>query len=241
VRVETLHCADCSRTLTALPCLQTTEQVKNRLHILMASNDDWFLNLGRGARRFSVFETSAKRVGQFDYFEKLYNQMFKEDGIEAMAFDLLAMPLAGWHPRVIYKTEALVKQKQRSLVGLDAWIEALLQRGSLPVPFSKKWTNRCYSRDLQAEAMQFNGPTSERIIIEKLREIGLIAVDDSARFNADGNRGWQFLPLPVCRSAWALRHGGDWLWTFPCGAWAPPPEQDILKQTISLAQFRRRI
>jgi hypothetical protein len=136
----------------------------------------------------------------------------------------LAAPLAGWHPRIIYKTEALVKQKQRSLVGLDAWVEAMLQRGALPAPLSEKWPNRCFTHELQSEAMLHNGPTSEKAIVDKLRDVGLIAADDSARFNANGNRGWQFLPLPVCRAAWERRMGGAWHWTFPCEAWASPSE-----------------
>jgi len=173
-----------------------------------------------------VFEASGKRVDQFGYFEKLNAQMFQQGGIEAMVHDLLAMPLAGWHPRMIYKTEALVKQKQRSLVGLDAWIEQMLQRGSLPRPYTKKWANRCHSRELQAEAAIYNGQTSERAIVDKLRRIGLIVGDPSAEFNAEGHRGWQFLPLKVCREAWEQRMGGTWLWTVGLDEWTYPSVLD---------------
>jgi hypothetical protein len=227
--------------MTIEPKYVTKFQVKNLLHIMLASNDDWFLNLGPRARRFSAWEVSSKRLGQFGYFKKLYDQMLHEGGVEAMAHDLLTLDLKGWHPRVIYKNQTLIKQQQRSLRGLDAWIENMLQRGSLPAPLSGKWSNRCYSRDLQAEAGLYNGQTSERAIVETCRDIGLISKDDRvARFNA-GHRGWQFLPLPVCRAAWERKMGGDWLWTVPCIAWAAP--EDVLDMPVELLvkPFIRRL
>lgn len=51
-----------------------------------------------------------------------------------MLHDLLRLDLDGWHPKRIYKTQALMEQKGHSLRGLDASIETMLQEGALPKP-----------------------------------------------------------------------------------------------------------
>ena len=82
-------------------------------------------------------------MNDFAYFSALRAEL-ADDGIEAMLYDLLKLDLGDWHPMQIYRTAALTEQKQRSLRGLDAWIETMLQEGLLPSGLDA-YPNRCYT------------------------------------------------------------------------------------------------
>jgi hypothetical protein len=104
---------------------------KNRLHTIIAANADWVVPASIDERRFAVFEVSEEKKGNRDYFEPLYRTM--ENGIAAMMYDLLTLDLKGWHPRQdVPQTDALLKQKTRSLPPEDQWWAGLLVEGALP-------------------------------------------------------------------------------------------------------------
>src|SRR5262249_27090114 len=116
--------------ITIEPKYFTPFQIRNTLHIMMASNLDWVVPAGHGARRDAVFEVSSARVGDKAYWDRLYREI-NGGGAEAMAWDLLRLRLGDWRPGQIYVTKALMEQKAQSLRGLDAWIEGFLQAGQL--------------------------------------------------------------------------------------------------------------
>jgi hypothetical protein len=181
-------------------------QVRNLLHIMMASNNDWVVPAGHGARRYAVFKVSGERVGDFAYFKEL-NAELEAGGIEAMLWDLLRLDLGDWHPKQIYKTAALAEQKQHSLRGLDAWIEMILQQGAVPKVCSSKYPNRCLSEDLLASAREFDRFTNKSRIARKLQD-----VLGATEFNNQAARGWAFPSLAECRQMWEARNGGQWQW-----------------------------
>jgi hypothetical protein len=185
--------------------------VRNLLHIMMSSNNDWVVPAGHGARRYAVFKVSDERVGDRKYFAALKAEM-DGGGIEAMMWDLLRLDLGDWHPREIYKTQALLEQKQHSLRGLDAWIEGMLQEGRLP-GVVQNYPNRAYSSALLEAAMQSDRYTNSTAVALKLQE--LFKVTD---FNTKG-RGWIFPPLADCRAAWEKRNGGKWQWHRDVSEW----------------------
>jgi Family of unknown function (DUF5906) len=120
------------QTITIEPKYVTPFQTPNLLHIMMASNNDWVVPAGRTARRYAVFKVSNKHRRDKQYFQALRDEIYS-GGAAAMLYDLLRLDLGDWEPQDIYGTEALVKEKQHSLRGLDAWIEGMLQKGQLPV------------------------------------------------------------------------------------------------------------
>ena len=79
---------------------------KNRLHIVMATNNDRVVIAGDDARRFFINEcdnTWAKGQGKTDaeiraYFAPIWDEM-NNGGREAMLYDLLNIKLDNWHPR----------------------------------------------------------------------------------------------------------------------------------------------
>ena len=114
------------------------EQWPNRISVAMASNEKWVVPAGAGERRYAVFDCDDRYVmGQCSnderkaYFEALHHEM-QHGGLEAMLFELLSMPLGGWHPREVYETKALQDQKGESLSPLQEWWESIVQDGSLP-------------------------------------------------------------------------------------------------------------
>ena len=71
-------------------------------------------------------------------------------------------------PKQIYETAALTEQKQHTLRGLDAWIEAMLQEGMLPNAHSPRYPNRSLSKDLLAAAREHDRYTNESRVAKKL-------------------------------------------------------------------------
>ena len=199
-------------TITIEPKYFNPFQIRNCLHLVMASNNDWVVPAAHGARRYAVFKVSSARVDDFNYFDAVNAEM-KAGGVEAMLYDLLRLDLSGWHPKRIYKTAALADQKQHSLRGLDAWIEAVLQEGKLPKPW-KEYANRCLSDHLLASAQDFDQYTNKTRIALRLQE--LFGVEP---FNNQSARGWIFPSLAECREAWERHNGGHWRWHSDVEEW----------------------
>jgi hypothetical protein len=107
-------------------------QSPNRLHVVMATNNDWAVPSGIGARRYAVFRVAETYKGQAKYFNALFGEL-ENGGYGAMLFDLLKMDLKGWHPEANRPdTHELTSQKAHSLKGVEqVWFD-YLQTGYLP-------------------------------------------------------------------------------------------------------------
>jgi hypothetical protein len=200
------------KTITIEPKYFAPFQVPNLLHILISSNNDWVVPAGPHARRYAVFKVSEEHMNDFAYFSALHAEL-DNGGVEAMLYDLLALDLGNWHPREIYKTAALMEQKAHSLRGLDAWIESILQEGSLPYAF-KNYPNRSLTRDLTDQAKQFDRYTNNSLVPRKLKKLFRIEP-----FGSGDARGWKFPSLPECRKAWETHFGGEWSWLRDVKEW----------------------
>jgi hypothetical protein len=111
---------------------QDTIQIKNNLHIIMASDKDWVVPAGMDERRYAIFDTSTVHMQKRDYFDPLYAEI-ENGGAEAFLYDLLHMDLDDWHPRYdIPQTQALKDQKDLTLSPADQWWFELISSGVLP-------------------------------------------------------------------------------------------------------------
>jgi hypothetical protein len=103
----------------------------NMLHIMIASNLDKFIPAGLidGERRYFIMKVNNKRRGQKEYWTKLYDQMEREGGLEAMFYELLNRDIKGWAPRHnIPKTKGLLDQQLRGMTPeQEFWFNALLE------------------------------------------------------------------------------------------------------------------
>lgn len=119
-------------TLTIEPKGIGVFTVKNSLHVLVAGNEEWMVPASDDERRYAMFEVSKKRRGDKAYFDALHEEI-ATGGVAAMLHDLLAMDLAGWHPRNdVPKTDALREQKELSMPPADQLVRALIDKGLLP-------------------------------------------------------------------------------------------------------------
>jgi hypothetical protein len=205
------------KNITIEPKYLTPFQTPNLLHMMMASNSDWVVPAGRTARRYAVFKVSNKRRRDKAYFTALRDEIYSS-GAAAMLYDLLRLELNGWEPQEIYETSALVEQKQRSLHGLDVWIEGILQKGRLPAPYSIKYPNRCLTQHLIEDALKYDRYTNETLVPTKLKEV----FPDIKDFNNQSARGWAFPALADCRRLWEARYGGTWNWLYDVKEWQLP-------------------
>jgi hypothetical protein len=207
-------------TITIRPLYVQGFQVRNLLHIMMSSNNDWIVPAGHGSRRYAVFKVSRAVIGDLGYFKAL-NAEIDRGGAEAMLFDLLQLDLGEWHPKQIYETAALVEQKGHSLRGLDAWAEVILQEGALPQPMLS-YPNRCLSTHLLESAKDFDQYANGSRVAKKLQD--LFGVQE---FSTKVARGWIFPPLDECRRLWEIRNGGRWQWHRDVREWKGTPKTGL--------------
>lgn len=87
---------------------------------------------GESERRFCVLDVSDRRVGDFDYFDKLYEEI-KNGGAERFLYRLLYEVEIDWNfiSRPL-RTEALLEQQLDSMDGLRRWWMETLRTGWLP-------------------------------------------------------------------------------------------------------------
>lgn len=104
--------------------------VRNMLHILMASNNDWVVPAGLEERRFCVLDVSDKRIQDKAYFTALAEEM-ETGGLGAMLYDLQNYDLSRYQIRDVPQTRGLFEQKLQSLDDFQQWWFHRLSEGEL--------------------------------------------------------------------------------------------------------------
>jgi hypothetical protein len=94
--------------------------VPNRLHLVMASNNDWIVPAGHHERRFCVLDVTDSRRQDHGHFAAIRDQL-DGGGYEAMLQDLLALDLSRFNIRKVPQTEALQEQTLQSLKPQELW------------------------------------------------------------------------------------------------------------------------
>ena len=102
--------------------------VDNHTHIIVASNNDWFVPAGMGDRRWFILDVADTYAGteHADYWNALYAEI-DNGGAAALFHDLLAVDLAGFNVRAVPHTAAKAHQQVLSLNGTAAWLHDVLQ------------------------------------------------------------------------------------------------------------------
>ncbi|OLP05555.1 hypothetical protein BLL52_3223 [Rhodoferax antarcticus ANT.BR] len=93
----------------------------NRLHIMMASNNEWVVPAGNRERRYFVLQVSDKHIQDKPYFAAIDHQMLHQGGLAAMMHDLLNRDLSAFDVRSFPWTDALDEQLLRSLDPAMQW------------------------------------------------------------------------------------------------------------------------
>lgn len=188
-------------------------QWRNRVHMIMAANNDWVVPASHDERRFAMFNVNNKHAKSEKYFKALYAEM-QAGGLAAMLHDLLNAKLGDWHPRRVPNTQALREQKARSMTSLHEWYESLLQDAMIPSA-SKDSPDVApaqfllqVARDSHPRMRDTNGTMLGRF----LGQMGCIKLHRSS-----GN-AWRFPPVAEARSIWE-KHFSGWDWELPANEW----------------------
>jgi hypothetical protein len=115
-------------TLTIEGKYQNVVNVRNMLHIIMASNADWVIPASLKARRWFMLDVADNRQGDFAYFKAIVEQM-DNGGLAAMLQELLHRDISNFNPRDVPKTDALAGQQLYSLDSLHQLWLVVLTRG----------------------------------------------------------------------------------------------------------------
>jgi hypothetical protein len=207
----------------------------------MAANAEWVVPASHDERRFAVFDVSdryakngADEIERKAYFDALHHEL-QNGGAAAMLYDLLNWRLGGWHPREIYETAGLQRQKEQSMSPIEQWFDEFLQDGKLPSysEFPGQSPRFVPTRALVDDAVQraprVRDHLSDKAIGDFLRRRGCI------RARSNSLRGWQFPPLAQMRKEWKRRY--DWRvwdapeqqdWQYAYGSFAAPSRQVAL-------------
>jgi Family of unknown function (DUF5906) len=113
--------------------------VKNRLRVMIASNNQWIVPVGTRGRRYAVFDVSDKYADEKSREHKAYWEPLQvqfgddapDDGRAAMLYDLLHMDLSNFNVRVVPESAAKTEQKLLSLRGAKLWLYQVLQDGAI--------------------------------------------------------------------------------------------------------------
>jgi Family of unknown function (DUF5906) len=105
-------------------------RARNRLHVIMASNESWVVPAGTDARRYFVLDVGNGKKQNTDYFEKIVQQM-DNGGREAFLHVLKTRDISTFNVRVVPQTAALADQKRHSRRGVDALVEHVAYEGEL--------------------------------------------------------------------------------------------------------------
>jgi hypothetical protein len=113
--------------------------VKNMLHMIVASNEDWVVPANFDNRRFAIFEVSDEKRNDHKFFGAVEHQLMHEGGLSALLYDLLDFR-SEINLREIPDTDELQNQKVHSVDDNLAWLFERLQQGQLcgnPWPVEK--------------------------------------------------------------------------------------------------------
>ena len=207
-------------------------QMKNRLSMIIAGNEDWLVPASSDERRYAVFEVSDKYQRDTAYFNPLLAEL-DGGGLAAFLHDALAADLGDWHPRDnIPQTDALSAQQQVSAMPEVQWLGALLDEGMLPFsvrdggvekrlvhPKHPDWarTQMLFVHATSRPGMsRWTGPQFYRFLDDH-------GIGFKKRLSEGAYR--QFPPLPAMRKAWRAKH--PWWPEFhePDMDWAMPVDE----------------
>ena len=104
--------------------------VPNILHIMAATNAEWAVPAGHGARRWFVLDVDQARIRDHVYFDALHREA-ADGGIEALMYILQRFRLDCVNLRSVPITEALREQQERSLSLQAQWALDLADRGGV--------------------------------------------------------------------------------------------------------------
>lgn len=214
-------------------------RAKNLVHIVMASNEDWFIPMGLSdERRFFVSKVNTKRQGDKTFFKRLHDQL-DTGGYAAMLYDLLHRDISSWRPRDdIPTTDAAIEQKVRSLNPIAQWWFNIVSEGEFPFMHAGNWHDifpiRAFKNDVRVSFEDFcrknnikpgaMGRSNDMLLAKEIKalagdtfrgDVKLLVPDDRPDVvpHSDGRQwAFEFPCLAACREEMEKHLGGKLRW-----------------------------
>lgn len=185
--------------------------VDNRLRIMVASNEDWFVPAGIGDRRWFILDVANTFAGTThrDYWVALHAEI-ENGGAAAMFYDLLALDLSAFDVRAVPHTAAKAQQQAHSLHGTEAWLYHVFQEGEIGcvrwqdkgLIVDKDQAYRCFEEFSKRQHAW--RPDSKSVWSKKIRAVlGQSVVDTRQTTGSERVRSFKFAPLTECRRRFA--------------------------------------
>lgn len=195
-------------------------RVKNYVHLLVTSNNDWVVPAGHDERRFAVFDVSNNSQQNRNYFGEMIKQL-DDGGYEALLGYLLSFDIDSISLWDIPKTAALADQKLSSLSVEESWWLVCLRRGHVTFQSdgAQHWMPYLPKADVYANYLQWvtqrgrRFPLTEEQFGRRLMRVCSGVSAGRRRFDQGVRKYvYQFPPLEECRRLFAdmIRTDIDW-------------------------------
>lgn len=193
--------------------------VKNRLRVMIASNNQWIVPVGTRGRRYAVFDVSDKYADQKTSEHKAYWDPLQaqcgdnapDDGRAAMLYDLLHMDLCSFNVRAVPESAAKTEQKLLSLRGAMLWLYEVLEEGTIG---SESWQDtglivnkdHAYERYKEFSKQRREWQPEIKDVWSKSihAALGRSVRDKRLTYGNGRVRSFQFAPLADCRLQFAI-------------------------------------
>lgn len=178
----------------------------SKVHIVIASNNEWPIPIEPGDRRFTVLDVSEVKKQDQTYFGALLAEL-DNGGRAAMLHELLSWQVDDKMLRIPYNTAAKTRVAELSMKPIEQWWHELLHRGSI---LDGTWPDRILKRELHGNYLAFldmlHRASRDRRVTET--ELGMfLSKHTTARqqqLTTEGKREriiW-LPPLEECRVTW---------------------------------------
>lgn len=131
----------------------------NYLKIFMATNSDWAVPASKDERRFCVMDVSSAKIGDRDYFNKLWATCHSKEVQAAFLYAMLATDLTGFHTGDIPESAGLREQRFHSMRSTQHWLADSLINGTFNVPgdsgVGDDWNEKLSSDELFRKYIQW--------------------------------------------------------------------------------------
>jgi hypothetical protein len=190
---------------------------RNRLHLMMASNNTWVVPASAEARRYAVFDVSPIHKQDAAYFGAILAEMDVDGGgagIAAMLYDLRRIALNDDLVRKTPETAGLHSQRIASLRGVSGWLFDALMRGYIGDTDSQPWREHYSTEELFESYRAWSAVTREAFAADR-HAVGKILATMFATYRprkSEGGTttrppGYRFGTLAQARNIFAERQG----------------------------------
>jgi len=173
---------------------------KNRVKLIVSSNNDWVVPAGLEERRFAVYEVNDKKIQDKEYFRAINDQL-EDGGLEGFLHDLLTMDISEFEVRDVPNTLGLFEQKVQSMDTFTKWWFEKLQDGRF-LSTDDDWPKEMHKDALHENMRQFYsdvGITRKPSKVDMSMRLKKLIPPDCKEVRDSRGRKLKFIPLKYMR------------------------------------------